>query len=162
MIPTLPFIYLIIALALTNDTPSYKIAKKFALSCLIIICTLFSISYFKTAFINPDSRIEALEHAQHIIPLNANILSEPSDLGVVPFQDAFPHVTTFNFYDLESHSLDASPLQLQQSVATAQYILLPSQRILQSRITNPSRFPQGYVFYKTLLNGNLGFHKIYQ
>jgi len=42
------------------------------------------------------------------------------------------------------------------------YIILPSQRILQSRLENPTNFPKGYVFYTSLLNGQLGYHKIYE
>ena len=123
---------------------------------------IFAFSYFKTAFISSDSRIDALSFAQHAIPVDATILSEPADLGVVPFQDAFPHLDTFNFYDLDNSSSDATETQLRQDVSNAQYIILPSQRILQSRIGDPTHFSKGYLFYKSLLDGQLGFHKIYE
>ncbi len=169
MIPTMPFIYLIIPLALSNNgimkqfsNSSRKSLKTFLLNSTLVICVIFTFSYFKTTFINDDSRIETVLFAQRAIPVDARILSEPSDLGVLPFQDAFPNFTTFSFYDLDSNSPDATEEQLQQDLSTAQYLVLPSQRILQSRITNPTRFPKGYVFYKSLLNGSLGFKKIYE
>jgi len=167
MTPTLPFMYLIIALAIKNNgitkrLNKLKSIKTLSQNAIIVICIIFTFSYFMTAFINPDSRIDAVTFAQHAIPVDANILSEPSDLGVIPFQDAFPHLTTFNFYDLDNNSPDATEKQLQQDLSTTQYIVLPSQRILQSRIINPTRFPKGYFFYKSLLNGSLGFKKIYE
>ncbi|HEY4876358.1 MAG TPA: glycosyltransferase family 39 protein [Puia sp.] len=169
MIPTMPFIYLIISLALPNNKTmkqfnniSIKPIRGFLTNTVIVICIIFAFAYFKTAFINDDSRIDAALFAQHAIPVDANILSEPSDLGVLPFQDAFPHFTTFSFYDLDNNSSDATEEQLQQALSTAQYIVLPSQRVLQSRIKNPTLFPKSYVFYKSLLNGSLGFKKIYE
>ena len=170
MVSTIPFIYIIIALFMTNKKAndqmiSIAFNKSFNnlfINFILLVSTIFAFSYFKTAFINPDTRISALLFAQRVIPLNISILSEPSDMGVVPFQDAFPHLNTFNFYDLDNNSSDATESQLQQKIASAQYIILPSQRILQSRIENPTIFPKGYFFYKTLLNGQLGFHKIYE
>ena len=161
MIPTLPFIYLIIAIAASSFSFEKK-QKKILISACGIICLIFAFSYFKTAFINPDTRIDALTFAQHTIPLDAPILSEPADLGIVPFQDAFPHLDSFEFYDLDNNSMDATEAQLQQKISVAQYIVLPSQRLLQPRMLNPTRFPKGYIFYKSLLNGTLGFHKIYE
>ena len=165
MMPTLPFIIISIALALTALEQSNKHLDRLLaieLTILLILNSLVAFSYFKTAFIGIDSRILAVLFAQQVIPPDAPILSEPADLGVLPFQEAFSHLNTFNFYDLDNNSLSATEMQLQQQIATAQYIILPSQRILQSRLENPAKFPKGYVFYKTLLNGGLRFKKIYE
>ncbi len=161
MMPTLPFIYLTIALGITSFSFG-KQTKKLVTSIICIICIVFAFSYFKTSFINTDSRIAAVTFTRHAIPLDSQILSEPADMGLVTFQDAFPHITTFQFYDLDNNSMDATETLLQQQISQAQYIILPSQRILQLRIQNPLRFPKGYVFYTSLLNGTLGFHKIYE
>ena len=165
MVPTIPFMLLAIALALTalfQTNRNLAVLLKMEISILIILNSLVALSYFKTAFVDLDTRIMAVLLSQRAIPLNAHILSEPADLGVMPFQDAFPHVDTFNFYELDNNSPDATAMLLEQKVASAEYIILPSQRILQSRLANPHHFPKGYVFYKTLLNGSLGFHKIYE
>lgn len=170
MVPTIPFMYLMIALLLTNNKTVHlwnkngilKTVKYTGMNILLLLCMIFAFSYFTTAFIHPDSRISALMDAQAVIPVNAQILAEPSDLGVVPFQDAFPHLVTFNFYDLDQNSQTATQAQLKKQIAQAQYIILPSQRILQSRLENPKNFPKGYAFYTSLQNGQLGFHKIYE
>ncbi len=164
MMPTLPFIYLIVAYTISSmlEKMHSKPLRMIEMACLVVICSIFAFSYFKTAFINTDSRIAALTFAQHTIPLNATILSEPADLGVLPFQDAFPHVDAFNFYELDNNSIDATETLLQQKISDAQYIVLPSQRILQPRLQHPTLFPKSYVFYNSLINGTLGYHKIYE
>ncbi len=165
MVPTLPFIMLMIALALNALTQTNRHLAKllnFEIIILIFLNCLVAFSYFKVAFIDIDSRILAVLFAQRALPQNAQILSEPADLGALPFQEAFPHFDTFNFYELDNNSMDATEGQLQEKIANAQYIILPSQRILQSRLENPQKFPKGYVFYKTLLNGGLGYKKIYE
>jgi 4-amino-4-deoxy-L-arabinose transferase-like glycosyltransferase len=165
MIPTLPFILLIVAIAIATLKEKNKNLSgilTIEISILILLNSLAAVSYFSTAFVDTDTRIAAVLFAQKTIPVNANILSEPSDLGVVPFQDAFTHIDTFSFYDLDNDSPDATEILLQQKLQTAQYIIIPSQRILQSRIANPSKFPKGYFYYKALFNGTLGYHKIYE
>src|SRR6266568_296026 len=165
MMPTLPFIMLTVAITLSSLLQTTKpLARILAveITILIVMNTIVAFSYFKTAFIDIDSRILAVLFAQRAIPLNAQILTEPSDLGRLPFEEAFPHIDTFNFYELDNNSPDATEMLLQQKIASDHYIILPSQRILQSRLGNPAKFPKGYVFYKTLLSGGLGFHKIYQ
>lgn len=172
LIPTLPFIYIILALSFSLLYLSNKQNKKsnnildfvhtIFLSIVVISAIIFSFSYFKTAFVNSDTRIEALVFAKTHIPLDTPILSEPYDLGIVPFQNNFTHLDWFNFYELDNHSLDATEAVLQQKLATDQYIILPSQRILQPRIENKKRFPKAHTFYSSLFNGKLGYHKIYE
>lgn len=165
MVPTLPFIMLTVAIALSALKTNNKHLSGLLsgeIMILFFLNALVTFSYFKIAFIDIDSRIFAALFAQQTIPLNAQILSEPADLGALPFQEAFPHFDTFSFYDFDNNSPDATEMLLQQKVAASEYIILPSQRILQSRLANPTKFPKGYVFYKTLLNGSLGFKKIYE
>src|ERR1700759_2134958 len=128
----------------------------------IVICVVFAFSYFKTAFIDLDSRIAAVQFATKIISPNANILSEPSDLGALPFQDAFSHFDTFSFYDMDNTPTEATEGQLQQKLVNSQYIVILSPRILQSRIENPKQFPKGNTFYQALISNHIDFHKIYQ
>ena len=158
MVPTLPFIFLIIAVAISEFSSQIKSRnlKKpfFIIISLVDVTTLiFSISYFITAFVQTDTRIAAYTFAKKVIPTNAKILSEVYDLGIVPFNDPFGSITLFNFYDFDN---EFSSTQLKQELTSdlnqSDYIILPSQRILKTRLSNPKQFPKANIFYGYVLN----------
>lgn len=151
MVPTLPFIYLIIAITVSDFIKILKKGGYYALGIILLISTIFTLSYFVAVYTQPDSRIEASLWAKENIPANSKILSEVYDLGITPFNPYFPHITLFNFYDEFIPALD-----------NYDYIILPSQRIMKNRLKNPQQFRSGYKFYNSLFNGTLGFTKIYQ
>lgn len=155
MVSTLPFLYLSIAIFLANINKF----KKSILLTITLISLIFSFSYFITVYIQPDSRILANIFASKNISTNAKILSEAYDLGILPFNSSFPNITLFNFYDSENTRQEN---KLSEILKNSDYIILPSQRILNSRLTSQKQFPKGYNFYNKLLNGKLGFTKIYQ
>ena len=73
------------------------------------------------------------------------------DLGIVPFNTNFEkNITLFNFYDLETET--AKQQQLYALIKQSQYVVLPSQRILQTRLSEKARFPKGHLFYQRLLH----------
>jgi hypothetical protein len=164
MIPTLPFAYLIIAIAVFSLLQSYK--QVFSIRYLVLgitltSCIIFSISYFITAFIKTDARIEAAGYARQNFPNNSRIITEPYDLGITPFNSRSFDIEFFNFYDLES---DGSSLgyELNSELERTEYLIIPSQRLLRSRLLNEKNFPKGHKFYSSLINEDLGFEKIYQ
>lgn len=164
MLPTLPFMYLIIATAFTSLKKN--IEKKYIyIDSLLFICfitLLFSFAYFITAFIQEDTRVAAAKWAGNNIPDNANILSEVYDMGIVPFNSHSSNIVLFNFYDLDNNSVDATYENLQNKLHSNQYIILPSQRILKVRLQNKEKFPIGNKFYSQLTTGILGYTKIYE
>lgn len=175
LVPTLPFIYLIIALAISDFFNTYSRTKGNRVwinsLCVIFVFTniLFALSYFITAFIKQDTRLTAKEFLQNNVPPNAGVLSEVYDLGIMPFNTAVPNTQLFNFYDLDSTSLQlrgagptSLPTELQTLLANSEYIILPSQRLLKIRLNNKSAFPNGNDFYQSLTNGTLGYTKIYE
>jgi 4-amino-4-deoxy-L-arabinose transferase-like glycosyltransferase len=162
MIPTLPFMYLAIAIAYENFFK--KRANNIKTWVLIIIIgasAIFGISYFITAFVNLDSRIETSLWAKKNIYHESLTISETYDMGIVPFNLYFRNISLFNFYDLDSGSIDNS-FQLQNLLSSNKNIILPSQRILKTRLLNQTKFPNGYNFYKNLLSGKLGYQKVYE
>jgi uncharacterized membrane protein len=183
MVPTLPFMYLILAVALgkfysssealaksRNNNKTMKQFNSFLYSrqartiiigAILASSIIFSTSYFTTAFIRPDTRIEAAEFARKHFPNNSRIITEPYDLGVMPFNNVFKNIQAFNFYDLETDQ-PAAEEELQTKLAQSEYIIIPSQRLLRSRLQNPDSFPHGHQFYSGLVSGRLGFEKIYQ
>ncbi len=128
----------------------------------LIINYIFALSYFITAFAQPDTRITAVNYAQARIPKSTPILSETYDIGITAFNPKLSNITLFNTYDLDADSPDYNEATWKQALENAEYIILPSQRVLQTRLQNPERFPVGNKVYTSLLNGNAGFKKIYE
>ena len=169
IIPVLPFLYLIVAISI-NDLwkflhKRYKLttlSAKLSLGILGAVCFLFAFSYVATTFGTKDTRVSAAEWAAKNIPQNAIIVSEAYDPGTTPFTTRFPHMTFFNFYDLETNNYTDDGKNLVDLLHESDYIILPSQRVLQSRLANPKAFPKGNSFYISLLNGTSGYKKIYE
>jgi hypothetical protein len=168
MVPTLPFIYLICAIAFVDfwKFMSKKqlpfVIRHLSFVILIFINCLFSASYFITAFIQEDTRIAAKKYALQSIPPNASILSEVYDLGITPFNDSFHNITLYNFYDLDNGSSEYTPTTLAQKLAESDYIIFPSQRILKTRLQDAKTYPSGYAFYSALLAQANVSQKIYE
>lgn len=162
-IPTLSYIYLFSGFFLSY-LMRIKIKKfrnfGFAISVIFIAISIFySFSFIKTVYINEDSRVSAAIWASKNIPPDAKILSEVYDMGIVPFNKYFENITLFNYYELENDAEIAK--NLPSKIKENEYIILPSQRIFESRLTNPITFPKGYIFYKMLINGKK-YKKIYE
>lgn len=145
MIPTLPFIYLILAIALIN------LKKTIILSSIVVICSFYAFAFTYVVYVQPDTRINAMQWATKHIPPQKNIVSEVYDLGIVPFNQKFPLISLVNFYEETFNQLEKN----------ASIIILPSQRILKTRLNNPRTYPKGSLFYNKLLQEK-GYKKIYQ
>lgn len=164
IVPTLPFMYCIIGIAL-SDLLSFAKNRNFLFVCklfigfLFLVSFLFAFSFFYTVYLQEDSRISAATWAHKHLPKDSVILSEVYDLGITPFNPYFSNITLFDFYDL---SKEKTKLPIIAHVQDYDVIILPSQRILSSRILLPKRFPNGNIFYKNLLAGKSGFKKVYQ
>lgn len=161
MMPTLPFMYLIIALALSCLWNAKAQVSKIFFIFTWCVSVLFGVSYFITAFVMPDTREVAVVWAKANIPSNAPILSEVYDLGITAFNDSFHNITLYNFYDLDNNSLQYTPKTLAEQLSVSDYIILPSQRILKVRLQDPETYPIGNTFYSALLAQASGFQKIY-
>lgn len=163
-IPTLPFIYLFIGIFFEKVLYSTKGSKKkfifLLLTLYIAVSFLFSFSYFKTVLLGTDTRVLAADWSKNNIPHSARILSETYDLGIVPFNNYFSNITLFNFYELDENTFKKD--ELEKDLTSNTYIILPSQRIVQTRIKENKLFANGYKFYNELFAGNLGFEKIYE
>lgn len=159
VIPTLPFLLLSISYALVK--PPTFIANRFplkpVLSILYVFCFVFSLSFFITVYTRPDTRLSAAEWAQQSIPPTATIASEPFDIGIIAF--SFPNIHLLPLYELDN---TMSAKTMQQEARNYSYIILPSQRLLKTRLQNKKQFPQGHAFYQSLHTGSLGYKMIYQ
>lgn len=175
MVPVLPFMYLIVAIALTDviarsettkqslkNTGLPRSLQSLAMTITLLACVLFGISYFITAFVRPDTRVAASNFAGENIPRGARILTEPYDLGIMPFNGLSTNIVPFNFYEFDTTSPEATESILANALSNSNYIILPSQRLLRSRLLNKDKFPKGNSIYSLLTNEALGFQKIYE
>jgi len=165
IVPTLPFIFLIVGIFLSDFLQFLKkssLMKYLILTIVILTGILFSISFFITTFVREDTRIAASEFAAKNIPSQSRILSEVYDMGIVPFNSSLPNIKLFNFYDLDNNSPESTPDSLKFNLETSDYIILPSQRLLKTRLLNGDKFPIGNEFYKNLVDGKLNYKKIYE
>lgn len=187
MVPTLPFAYLIIAVTLSSSSEALaksrsnnSAMKQFSnffssrsfglaqggqartilISAILVTSAIFSLSYFITTFVQPDTRVAASVFAKNNISQNSSALTEPFDLGIIPFNNSFPGIPSADFYYLDSES--AAIEELKTKTEHAEYIILPSQRLLRSRLLNPKKFPNGHGFYSLLTNEAMGYQKIYE
>lgn len=170
MIPTLPFIYLIIAITVSDVIARSEKTKQslrlprslrsLAMTIMILTCILFCVSYFITAFVRPDTRIEASEFVKLNVPFDSKAMSEPYDMGLTPF-NLSSHINMFNFYELDNNSPEFTQQKLSEDLQNAEYFILPSQRLLISRLPNKNKFPKGNAFYSDLITSGQ-WEKIYQ
>jgi len=158
MLPTLPFVYLLLVFWIDQ----FHKKRKGIFAIIIFVSTIFSLSYFVTAFIEKDTRIQAQEFARQAIPSDAPVMSEVYDLGITPFNSSHFAITLFNTYDLDNGNPEYSINTLQETLAASSYIILPSQRVIKTRLTNPKRFPVGHRFYKDVYIEKEKYRKIYQ
>lgn len=158
IVPCIAFIYILTAISIDD----FVNKKTFNLLLIFFAITglIFSFSFLKTVRLTQDSRLAALAYAQKNIPPSSKILSEVYDLGIVPFNSNYSNITLFNFYDLDNGT--AQEQLLPQLLKTSEYIVLPSPRIYESRISHPGKFPQGAKFYSNLFSQKNGFIKVYQ
>lgn len=162
IVPTLPFMLIIISLFL-NDLLKKSVSNiKYSVLCILIsLSVIFSVSYFITAFFKPDTRVEASTFAKENIPIDSHVLSEVYDMGIVPFNPYLNNIQLFNFYDLDQ-TPDIKKAELDNLLSQSEYVILPSQRILKTRLTNNDKFPHGFKFYNELINGKIVYQKIYE
>jgi hypothetical protein len=164
MLPTLPFIYIIIAVAINNFLNRLKI-KKIYLTTLIVlfftigISVLFAYSYIKSALLT-SSQEEAAQFSKKNISPSSVALSESYDLGILPFNDYFKKIILFDFYNLETDKTTKSIID--QDLQSADFIVVPSQRVLKTRLLNKKDFPLGNYYYNDFLNNKSKFEKVYQ
>ncbi len=163
-IPTLPFLYIFIEITIgfflsNKNRPKIKKLSHIFTILLFLISFLYAFSYFKTVLLAIDARVQAASWAQNHISSTSTILAEVYDMGIVPFNQYFSKITLLNFYDLEADP--AIQEELHSLTQSTNYIILPSQRIYESRISQPLNFPSGNAFYQQLLSNKLPFSEVY-
>jgi hypothetical protein len=165
MIPTLPFLYILLAYSLYNlylfsKKQNKKILNIYKVSvyCVVIISTFYATLFIKTVYGKPDTRIQAATYASRNLPSTSKILSETYDLGIIPFNSYFETITLFDFYDLDNDIQKKE--ELKTVLNNHDYFIIISQRVQKSRLQNPDHFPEGHAFYSKVTQ-NKNFDLVY-
>jgi len=162
MIPLIPLLYIIISVFIFEIVKNTKNLNKGAVLLVVPIISsiLFSLSFFITVYLSPHTTVSASSWFQDQYKHVDDAISESYDIGVTPFN---PLVKEMNFIDFYSIDVDDRMNEtLESKVSTAEFIILPSQRVLKSRMNNPTIFPRGFAFYNDLLNNKRTFKLVYK
>ena len=161
IVPSISFLYIFIAVLLSRlKLLLPEKVWRTTLAIIFLISFIFPLSFVKTVRLTSDARVSAATFAKENIERNSFVLSEVYDLGIIPFNQYLKSITLFNFYALDDNPQKSQ--ELQEILDATDYIILPSQRILRSRLIKNGVFPTGYKFYKNLLSGNSGFEEVYK
>ncbi len=124
---------------------------------------LFTFSYalifFTTVYLQKPSQIVASEWTHKNIPKGANVIAEPFDLGIGPFNSLGLNIEFVNFYEID-HDPNVQE-QLKEAIKLNDYIILTSQRLVRSRSLSPGMFPISSEFYRNL-QLQKGYKLVYQ
>ena len=157
LVPTLPFVYLIIAIATISFGGKFsKISsiKYQALRILGLFCIIFTLSYYQTVLKKPDTRIEAAVWAKNKLPSNSKIVSESYDLGIITFNPHFSNIALCDIYHLEKNDYPCNGFSLPETLSETDYIILPSERIMKMALLKKSRFPKRYSLYASFFDSS--------
>lgn len=162
MIPVLPFLYIINAIFLYEQLQKIKNVRRrnFVLFLPVIVSIIFSLSFFVTVYLYPHTTVAASTWFDNKFKYAKSAISESFDIGITPFNPVIKEINLIDFYSIESNDIEYE--NLQEKLQATEFVILPSQRVLKSRLLNPSTFPRGFAFYNLLLNNRNSFKLIYK
>lgn len=159
MTPILPFLILLVVYfwQRLEETTKNQDERLFSfLNYALLLFSVFPGFLFLKIYLAPDIRFQASAWINKNLPQGAVILSEAGNVVDLPlFNHQSFEVINFDFY-----SLDGNPIrqrQLENLVARADYILLPSRRVFANHQRLPDKFPKTAAFYQQLFSGEMGF-----
>lgn len=157
MVPTLGFVYIIISVWLEYIPLQ---VKRFLYVTIALVSLAFTYSFIKTVYFSPDTRVVAAQWAQDHIANTTMLVTEPYDLGILPFNNMFPTITQLPMYEMDQNPQAFTTVE--QNFSIAHVFVLPSQRLIHSRLINKTVFPLGATFYTNLLSNKTNYRKIYE
>jgi len=135
--------------------------SNFLLIIVILMIILPGISYL-SVYQKPDIRFQASKWIYKNIPNNSLILSETANVVDIPISDGtMEQSNNYNVISFDFYNLDEDPslqVELQNHLATVDYIFVPSRRIFANHPKN--KYPLLNNYYEKLFSGKLGFKKV--
>lgn len=164
---TLPLVPVLAVLAggllTTRVRVEFRVAMRLATTAVLIITAVWAIG-FSSIYSRENSRISASKWMTANIPPGSAIASETwDDVLPLPYSGSPPMAyrpVEFKIYD------DAPPEEKAQYIAdtliTSDYVVLSSDRVIDSVDNLPWRYAVQTEYYRRLLAGQLGFQLVYE
>lgn len=160
IIPTIPFFLTLTTIILSNWQ---KKLANVLLYLLIIINTLWGLS-FMSIYFHKDIRITASRWMYDNIEKDAVLLTETANVSDIPipenqadYEKNFNNII-FDFYGLPYNKELVQKLAF--DIEKADYIIIPSRRLIGGMASFPDKYPIISKYYELLFSGKLGFKKI--
>jgi YYY domain-containing protein len=132
---------------------------KVAIAITVLYTAFYGIA-FDTLYVRPLSRVQASEWIYENVPPGSAITNEYWDDALpmpLPGEDAWAYTgVTLDLYGYEGQ--DSTKLsKIIGQLNQADYIVLSSNRIIDSVPRQPERYPMATHYYEMLIDGSLGF-----
>ena len=147
MIPAIP-VLIIIGIVFLSQRINKRIIQG-----IIVFTTVWSVEsglWFMQVYERKDTRVQAADWIDTYTFETQQIGSEVYDLGILPTNNVHPvsNITLYNIYDSDGVGVPSVESILDDS----DIFISLSQRIYNTRLSNPSQYPQGNLLYETLFN----------
>lgn len=133
------------------------------LTTAVVVYTVIYGAAFDSIYVRPITRIEASEWIYANIPAGSVISNEYWDDALpvpLPGEDVSAYTgMTLDLYGDESGDNSKASMLVGQ-LSQVDYVVLSSNRIIDSVVRQPERYPIAVRYYEMLLNGELGFEPI--
>jgi len=150
MVPLIPPLLVLLSWMLISFFRSGRIgatAGRALCISLCIISLIYSALFLWVVHGKVDTRIAAALTLKETVSLSPPVIAEAYDLGVLPFYSSVRHPILL----VDVYSIDHGNRRASLEFLRANTIILPSQRIHESRSNNPGLFPQTAGLYASLL-----------
>ncbi len=143
-----------------------RISRQWIANLLTTAVVVYTVIYgiaFDSLYVRPITRIEASEWIYANIPAGSVLTNEYWDDALpvpLPGEDRSAYAgMTLDLYGDESADSSKATILVGQ-LSQVDYIVLSSDRVIDSVVRQPERYPIAVRYYEMLLNGELGFEPV--
>lgn len=143
-----------------------RLHRKWIAQVLITGVALYTVFFglaFDSLYVRPITRIEASEWIYENIPPGSTLSNEYWDDALpmpLPGEDRSAYIgMTLDLYADEAGS-NSKVVTLVGQLSQVDYIVLSSNRVIDSVVRQPERYPVAVRYYEMLINGELGFEPV--
>lgn len=143
-----------------------RVTRKWIANLLTFSVIAYTIIFglaFNSLYVRPITRIEASEWIYENIPAGSMLSNEYWDDALplpLPGEDRSAYIgMTLDLYADEAEN-NSKVVTLVGQLSQVDYIVLSSNRVIDSVVRQPERYPVAVRYYEMLLSGELGFEPV--